>query len=75
MSGRAKAGDMTLKQQIHDLVDELPDNSPVLFEVREALRMNHAIGEAMEDVRNGRIYGEEDFMARVKEPWPRKSSA
>jgi hypothetical protein len=69
------AGDMTLKQQIHDLVDELPDNSPVLVEVREALRMNHAIGEAMEDVRNGRTYGEEDFMARVQERWPRKSSA
>jgi hypothetical protein len=66
---------MTLKQQIHDLVDELPDNSPVLVEVREALRMNHAIGEAMEDVRNGRTYGEEDFMARVQERWPRKSSA
>ena len=65
---------MTLKQQIHDLVDELPDNSPVLVEVREALRMNHAIGEAMEDVRNGRTYGEEDFMARVQERWPRKSS-
>ena len=66
---------MTLKQQIHDLVDELPDNSPVLVEVREALRMNHAIGEAMEDVRNGRTYGEEDFMARVQQRWPRKSSA
>jgi len=66
---------MTLKQQIHDLVDELPDNSPVLVEVREALRMNHAIGEAMGDVRNGRTYGEEDFMERVQERWPRKSSA
>jgi hypothetical protein len=66
---------MTLKQQIHDLIDELPDNSPVLVEGREALRMNHAIGEAMENVRNGRTYGEEDFMARVKERWPRKSSA
>jgi hypothetical protein len=66
---------MTLKQQIHGLVDELPDNSPVLVEVREALRINHAIGEAMEDVRKGRTYGEEDFMARVQERWPRKSSA
>ena len=37
--------------------------------------MNHAIGEAMEDVRNGRTYGEEDFMERVQERWPRKSSA
>ena len=66
---------MTLKQQIHDLVDELPDDSPLLAEVREALRMNRAIGEAMEDVRKGRTYGAEEFMAKVQERWPRKPSA
>jgi hypothetical protein len=68
------SSDMTVKQQIHDLVDELPDDSPLLIEVHEALRMNHAIGEAMEDVRDGRTYGAEDFMAKVQERWPRKSS-
>jgi hypothetical protein len=66
---------MTLKQQIHNLVDELPDNSPLLTEVRETLRMNHAIAEAMEDVREGRTYGGEEFLAKVKERWPRKTSA
>jgi len=65
---------MTVKQQIHDLVDDLPDDSPLLIEVREALRMNHAIGEAIDDVRNGRTYGAEDFMAKVQQRWPRKSS-
>ena len=63
---------MTVKQQVHDLVDELP--SPLLIEVREALRMNQAIGEAIEDVRDGRTYGAEDFMAKVQQRWPRKSS-
>ena len=66
---------MTLKQQIHNLIDELPDNSPLLTEVRETLRMNHAIGEAMEDVREGRTYGGEEFLAKVQERWPRKTSA
>jgi hypothetical protein len=66
---------MTLKQQVHDLVDELPDDSPLLVEVREALRMNQAIGEAMEDVREGRTLDAEDFMAKVQQRWPRKSSA
>ena len=66
---------MTLKQQIHDLVDDLPDDSPLLAEVRETLRMNHAIGEAMEDVREGRTYGAEEFMAKVQQRWPRKTSA
>jgi hypothetical protein len=66
---------MTLKQHIHELVDELPDDSPLLIEVREALRMNHALGEAMEDLREGRVYEAEDFMAKVEQRWPRKSTA
>jgi hypothetical protein len=65
---------MTVKQQIDDLVDELPDDSPLLTEVREALRMNHAVGEVMQDVRDGRTYCVEDFMAKVQQRWPRKSS-
>ena len=66
---------MTLKQQIHDLVNDLPDDSPLLAEVRETLRMNHAIGEALENVREGRTYGAEEFMAKVQQRWPRNASA
>ena len=66
---------MSVKQQIHALVDELPDDSPLLVEARETLRMNHAIGEAMKDVREGRTYNAEEFMAKVQERWPRKTSA
>jgi hypothetical protein len=66
---------VTLKQQIHDLVDELPDGSPLLAEARETLQMNHAIGEAIEDGREGRTYREEEFMAKVQERWPSKVSA
>ena len=65
---------MTLKQQIHDLVDRLPDDSQLLVEVRESLQMNHAIGAAMKDVREGRTFGPEEFMAKVEERWPSKSS-
>ena len=66
---------MTLKQQIHDLVEDLPDDSPLLVEVRETLRMNHAIGEAMDDVREGRTYSAEEFTAKVERRWPSKASA
>src|SRR5437764_13521233 len=52
---------MTLKQQVHLLIDELPDDSPLLIEVCEALRMDHAIGEAMADARAGRTYSAEAF--------------
>ncbi len=66
---------MTLKQQIHDLVEELPDNSPLLVEVRETLRMNQAIGEAMDDVREKRTFSAAEFTAKVQERWPCKASA
>ncbi len=66
---------MTLKQQIHNLVDELPDDSPLLVEVRETLRMKRALGEALADVREGRTYSAEEFMAKVHDRWPRKASA
>ena len=66
---------MTLKQQIHDLVEELPDSSPLLVEVRETLRMNRALGEAMDDVREGRTFSAEEFTAKVQERWPRPASA
>ena len=62
---------MTLKQQIHDLVEELPDNSLVLADVRETLRMNRAIGEAVDDLCEGRTFSAEKFTAKVQERWPR----
>jgi hypothetical protein len=66
---------VTLKQHIHELVDELPDNSPLLVEVRETLRMNHALAEATDDVREGRTFTADEFTAKVQERWPRKTSA
>ena len=66
---------MTLKQHIHELVDELPDNSPLLVEVRETLRINHALAEAADDVREGRTFTAGEFTAKVQERWPRKISA
>ena len=57
---------MSLKQQIHALVDDLPNDSALLVEVRETLRMNHAVGEAMEDVRVGLTYSADEFMAKVQ---------
>jgi len=56
---------VTLKQHVHELVDELPDDSPILAEVNETLRLNQAIGEAMEDSREGRTIEAGDFLKRV----------
>jgi len=34
-----------------------------------------AIGEAMDDVREGRTYNAEEFMAKVEQRWPGQGSA
>ena len=65
---------MTLKQQIHTLVEELPEDSPVLSEVNETLRMNRAIGEAMADIREGRTLTADEFLATVHDRWPANPS-
>ena len=64
---------MTLKQQVQALVEELPDDSPLLLGVEEALRMNRALTEAMADLRHGRTFTAHEFMAKVQERWPEKS--
>lgn len=65
---------VTLKQHIHELVDKLPDNSPLLIKVRETLRMNRALSEASDDMREGRTFTAGEFTAKVQERWPRKAS-
>ena len=65
---------VTLKQHIHELIDELPEDSPILVEVRETLRLNHALADASEDVREGKTFTAGEFTAKVQERWPRKAS-
>ena len=66
---------MTLKQYAHELVDALPDDSPLLRDVTESLRLNRALGEAMEDIEEGRTMSADEFMAKVESKWPKKISA
>ena len=72
---RVLRSSVTLKQQVQHLVEELPDNSPLLVEIRETLRLNVAISEAMADVRDGRTYEAGEVTAKVQEKWPRQASA
>ncbi len=61
---------ITVKQHIHELVDGLRDDSPLLLEVRETLQMDQALGEALADVDAGRTLTSAEFMAKVQERWP-----
>ena len=66
---------MTIKEYAHKLVDALPDDSPLLRDFTESLRLNRALGEAMDDVREGRTMSAEQFLAKVEARWPKKLSA
>jgi hypothetical protein len=66
---------MTVKQQVLELIDELPDDSASLREIRESLRMSKAITDAREDIRQGNFYTAEEFMAEVEKRWPPRNSA
>lgn len=66
---------MSLKEEIHELVDELPEDSLSLREIRETLRLDKAIDAAKEDFRHGRFYTAEQFEAEIEKRWPRKPSA
>ena len=70
----ASAALMTLKQNVHELVDALPDDSPLLRDVTDVLRLNRALDDAMDDIREGRVMGSDEFMAKVAATWPKKSS-
>lgn len=65
---------MTLKEEIHGLVEQLPDDSPLLMELSETLRINRALAEAFDDIRDGRTYEVGDFLRKVHERWPRPVS-
>jgi hypothetical protein len=65
---------MTVKQEVLELIDEMPDDSASLRELRESLRMSKAITDAREDIRQGNFYTAKEFMAEVEKRWPRRNS-
>jgi hypothetical protein len=64
---------MSLKEEVHALIDELPEDSASLRELRESLRLSKAIAKSVHDIRHGRVYTAEAFMAKVRAAWPKNS--
>lgn len=58
-----------LKEEVRQLLDQLPDNSPLLGELKENIRLNLAIQEAYGDVEEGLVYHAKDFIQRVEDKW------
>jgi methionine synthase II (cobalamin-independent) len=55
---------MSVKETIHQWIDELTDDSPELLDLYERVRLSRAIEEGMEDVRAGRVSTPEEVRQR-----------
>ncbi len=58
---------MSVKETIHEWIDEMPDDAPELLDFYERARLSRAIDEAMEDVRAGGVSTPEEVLERYEE--------
>lgn len=58
---------MSVKETLHRLIDEMPDDSPWLLDLYERVRLSRGIEAAMEDVRAGRVSNPEEVLQRHEE--------
>ena len=65
---------MSVKEAVHKLVDEMPDNAPALLDFYERMRLNRAIDKAREDVKAGRVITLEEAERRMEEKWAKRDS-
>ena len=65
----------TLKEQVHQLIDDMPDDSQYLKDLLETLRLNQAIAEANEDVKAGRLIEADDMLKWAEEKWQKHTTA
>ena len=66
---------MSVKETIHQLIDELPDDAPELLDFYERLRLSRAIDEARQSIREGRYYTLEEVERMTEEKWEKSHSA
>lgn len=65
---------MSVKETIHQWIDEMPDNSPTLLDFYERMRLNRAIEEARCDAAEGRTLTWEEADRRMQEKWAKRDS-
>lgn len=65
---------MSVKETIHQWVEDLADDSKTLQELYEQARIECAIGEAMEDVQTGRFVTFEEMDRRMEQKWAKRLS-
>jgi|GEM_PF-2422304 len=65
---------MSVKETVRQWIDKMPDDSPNLLDLYEQARLEQAIAEAKEDVRQGRVLTWEEADRRMKEKWAKRDS-
>ena len=66
---------MSMKETIHQWVDQIPDDSPGLSELYEQARLELAIDEARKSIAEGRAIPIEEVIARFEEKCRLRHSA
>ena len=66
---------MSVKEAVHKLVDEMPEDAPELLDFYERAKLSRAIEEGMADVRAGRTITFDEMDRRMQEKWAKRDSA
>ena len=65
---------MTAKQFIHEWIDEMSDDSPLLRDLHEQARIDRALDEAEQSIREGRVSTFEEIEQRMRHKWAQHNS-
>ena len=66
---------MSVKETIHEWINALPDDAAELHDLYERLRLERAIEEARQSIREGRCYTLEQVEQMTEEKWAQRHSA
>ena len=72
---RANFRAMSVKETIHQWIDEMPDDSPAMRELYEEALLDLAITAAKRSIAEGRTYTLEQVEAMLEEKWAKQHSA
>ena len=66
---------MSVTETILQWIEKMPDDSPGLLDLYEQARLDQAISEAKQAVREGRTITWEEADRRMQEKWAKRDSA
>ena len=63
-----------VKETVHGMIDELPDDNPWLLDLYEKARLKKALDEAEADIKAGRVLTFEEADRRMRAKWAKRDS-